>query len=193
MSNCSPFIIVLSQLETSVLSARARSGRGQHRDVIRARIVLAAATGRPNAAIATDLGISIDTVRKWRRRFAAHGISGLDDLPRSGRPRTFTPVQVAQVKALACTLPAETGLPLSRWSGTELAAEVRARSIAEAISASTVQRWLRADAIKPWQHRSWIFPRDRDRDFAAKAARVLDLYRRCWQDEPLGPTKWAGS
>ena len=110
----SPFVIVLSQLEISVLTARARSGRGPHRDVIRARIVLAAAAGRPNAATATDLGISVDTVRKWRRRFATDGISGLEDLPRSGRPRRFTPVQVAQVKALACTLPAETGLPLSR-------------------------------------------------------------------------------
>jgi len=69
--------------------------------------------------------------------------------------------------------------------GHPLAAEVQSRSIAEAISASTVRRWLRADAIKPWQHRSWIFPRDRD--FAAKAARVLGLYGRCWQGEPLGP------
>ncbi len=181
----SPFVIVLSQLEISVLTARARSGRGPHRDVIRARIVLAAAAGRPNAATATDLGISVDTVRKWRRRFATDGISGLEDLPRSGRPRRFTPVQVAQVKALACTLPAETGLPLSRWSGTELAAEVRARGVAQTISASTVRRWLNADAIKPWQHRSWIFPRDPD--FAARAARVLDLYERCWQGEPLGP------
>jgi len=181
----SPFVIVLSQLEISVLTARARSGRGQHRDVIRARIVLAAAAGHPNAAIATDLGISVDTVRKWRRRFATDGVSGLEDLPRSGRPRRFIPVQVAQVKALACPLPAETGLPLSRWSSTELAAEVRARGVVQTISASTVRRWLNADAIKPWQHRSWIFPRDPD--FAAKAARVLDLYERCWQGEPLGP------
>ncbi len=181
----SPFVIGLSQLEISVLTARARSGRGQGRDVIRARTVLAAAAGRPNASIATDLGVSVDTVRKGRRRFAAGGISGLEDLPRSGRPRRFTSVQVAQVKALACTLPAGTGLPLSRWSSTELATEVRARGVAQRISASTVRRWLHADAIKPWQHRSWIFPRDPD--FAAKAARVLDLYVRCWQGEPLGP------
>ena len=55
----------------------------------------------------------------------------------------------------------------------------------EAISASTVRRWLAADAIKPWQHRSWIFPRDPD--FATKAARVLDLYERRWHDADLGP------
>jgi hypothetical protein len=52
------------------------------------------------------------------------------------------------------------------------------------VSASTVRRWLAADAIKPWQHRSWIFPRDPD--FAAKAARVLDLYQRVWDGAVLG-------
>ena len=53
------------------------------------------------------------------------------------------------------------------------------------ISSSTVRRWLHADAIKPWRYRSWIFPRDPD--FAAKAARVLDLYARTWNGVPLGP------
>jgi hypothetical protein len=47
-----------------------------------------------------------------------------------------------------------------------------------------VRRWLTVDALKSWQHRSWIFPRDRD--FAVKAARVLDLYARVWDGEPLG-------
>ena len=57
--------------------------------------------------------------------------------------------------------------------------------MAEAISPATVRRWLAADAIKPWQHRSWIFPRDPD--FATKAARVLDLYARRWEGQPLDP------
>jgi len=180
----SPCLVVLTALEKKVLTARARSGTGQHRDVLRARVVLAAAAGTTNAGIARELRIGVDTVRKWRTRFAARGMPGLGDLPRSGRPRQFTPVQVAQVKALACTLPAETGLPLSRWSSTELAAEAVTRGVAPAISASSVRRWLAADAIKPWQHRSWIFPRDPD--FPAKAARVLDLYERSWQGQPLG-------
>ncbi len=55
----------------------------------------------------------------------------------------------------------------------------------ESVSSSTVRRWLAADAIKPWQYRSWIFPRDPD--FATKAARVLDLYERIWEGRPLGP------
>jgi transposase len=185
MAMSSPYVITLSLLDGSVLHARARSSTAAHRDVIRARIVLAAAEGAANTEIAAEVGVHVDTVRKWRRRFAMAGLSGLEDRPRSGRRRTFTPVQVAEVKALACTLPAETGQPLSRWSSTDLAAEVITRGIAEMISAATVRRWLAGDAIKPWQHRSWIFPRDPD--FATKAARVLDLYARQWRGQPLGP------
>ncbi len=188
MAISSPFVIVLTPVEEAVLSARARAGRSEHRDVVRARIVLAAAAGQTNDAIASRLGVCLDTVRKWRKRFAARGLPGLDDLPRAGRPRRFTPVQVAQVKALACTLPAETGLPLSRWSSAELAAEVITRGLLESVSPATVRRWLDADAIKPWQHRSWIFPRDPD--FAGKAARVLDLYARQWDGQPLGPDEY---
>jgi transposase len=174
MAMKSPFVIALSPLDESVLCARARSSTSAHRDVIRARIVLAAADGATNTEIAAEVGVHVDTVRKWRRRFVAAGVGGLDDLPRSGRRRVFTPVQVAEVKALACTLPAETGAPLSRWSSADLATEAITRGLAETISAATVRRWLAADAIKPWQHRSWIFPRDPD--FGIKAARVLDLY-----------------
>jgi len=61
---------------------------------------------------------------------------------------------------MACSLPAEHGVPLSRWSSAELAREAVTRGICEQISDVTVWRWLSADAIRPWQHRSWIFPRD---------------------------------
>ena len=184
----SPDVIVLTVVDEAVLTARARAGRSEHRDVVRAQIVLAAAAEQPNEVIAVAVGVCVDTVRKWRRRFAARGLAGLDDLPRTGRPRRFTPVQVAQVKALACTLPAETGVPISRWSAAELAAEVITRGVLESVSPASVRRWLAADAIKPWQHRSWIFPRDPD--FAVKAARVLDLYARHWGGRPLGPDEY---
>jgi hypothetical protein len=86
---------------------------------------------------------------------------------------------------MACALPAEQGEPLSRWSAAELAREAVARGIVEQISGVTVWRWLSADAIKPWQHRSWIFPRDPR--FAEKAGRVLDLYQGRWEGELLHP------
>ncbi len=180
----SPFVIILSATEKAVLDARANSARAEHRMVIRAKIVLAAAQGHTNAAIAAESGMHIDTVRKWRRRFCRQRIDGLADLRRSGRPAEFTPAQVAEVKALACTAPADSGVPLARWSTAELATEAVRQGLAETISPSTVGRWLAADAIKPWQHRSWIFPRDPD--FAAKAARVLDLYQRRWEGVELG-------
>ncbi len=179
----SPSVVVLSAAVRRVLVARARRVSGPHRDVVRARIVLAAAAGCPNAVIAARLGIHVDTVRKWRRRFCQHGLAGLTDRPRSGRPRGFSAAQVAEVKALACQLPAETGTALARWSCPELAREAARRGIVGAVSASSVRRWLAADALKPWQHRSWIFPRDPD--FAVKAARVLDLYERVWDGRPL--------
>ena len=72
----------------------------------------------------------------------------------------FPPEVVVQVKALACELPAQTDLPLSRFSRQDLVKEVVARGIVAHISGATIWRWLDQDAIRPWQHRSWIFPRD---------------------------------
>jgi transposase len=183
----SPYQIVLSGKEQAVLMARARSVRGAFRDRLRAQIVLAAAAGMANAAIARDLGVCADTVRKWRRRFAAARLAGLKDSPRSGRPSVFTAADRAEAVALACALPAETGVPLSRWSCPELARELAARCQIAA-SASTIGRWLAADALKPWQHRSWISVRDPQ--FAAEAARVLDLYARVWDGAPLGESDY---
>ena len=87
------------------------------------------------------------------------------------------------VKAIACELPARLGLPLSRLHVPDIRAEVIRRGLAASISDTTIWRWLSEDAIKPWTHRSWIFPRDPD--FAAKAARVLDLYAGEWEGRPL--------
>jgi transposase len=179
----SPYLVVLSADEEPVLMARARSVRSPYRDRLRARIVLAAAAGMANAAIAVHLDVHVDTVRKWRRRFVAARLSGLKDAPRSGRPPVFTAADRAEAVALACALPAESGLPLSRWSCPELARELATRCQIVA-SASTIRRWLASDALKPWQHRSWISVRDPA--FAAKAARVLDLYAGMWDGAPLG-------
>ena len=89
------------------------------------------------------------------------------------------------MKAIACQLPSERGLPLSRFSSSEIAREAVARGIVEQVSGATVWRWLAEDAIRPWNHRSWIFPRDPD--FRAKAARVLDLYAGCFEGKLLHP------
>jgi hypothetical protein len=90
---------------------------------------------------------------------------------------------VVQVKALACELPYKHGIPLSRFSIDEIRREVIARGIVAQISGTTLWRWLNEDAIRPWQYRSWIFPRDPA--FEEKASRVLDLYEGVWEGKPL--------
>lgn len=97
-------------------------------------------------------------------------------------PELFPPEVVVTVKALACEPP--TCGPLARWSTSELAAAAHRSGLVASISGSTIWRWLHEDAIRPWFHRSWIFPRDPD--FARKAGRILDLYERIWEGQPLG-------
>jgi hypothetical protein len=104
------------------------------------------------------------------------------DHVREGHP-TFPPGEHSQIKAIACEAVAETGTPLSRQSTQDVTQRVCA-ILDRPISCSTVWRILDAAAIKPWQYQHWIFPRDRD--FAAKAQRILDLYAGFWYGEPLG-------
>ena len=92
------------------------------------------------------------------------------------------------MKAIACQLPSERGVPLSRFSSAEIAREAVARGIVEQVSGATVWRWLAEDAIRPWNYRSWIFPRDPD--FRAKAGRLLDLYAGRFEGKLLHPGEY---
>ena len=179
-------LVTLTAAERKALKKRIRGTRTAWRDRLRAQIVLAAAMGRSNARIARDLRISQDTARKWRGRFADRGLEGLSDLPRPGRPRQISAEVRAAVVALACQLPAVTGVPLAHWTGPELAAELAARGLVSSpVSASSVLRILAEHPVKPWQYQSWIYPRDPD--FEARAKVTLDLYQGFYQGEPLGP------
>lgn len=100
----------------------------------------------------------------------------------------FPPSVVVQVKALACELPWESGTALSRFSTRDVAREAVSRGIVASVSNATIWRWLSADAIRPWQFRSWIFPRDPD--FEEKANRVLDLYHGKWRNRRLKPDEY---
>jgi transposase len=178
--------VTLTAAGRKTLKKRVRGAKTCWRDRQRAQIVLAAARGRANARIAADLSAGADTVRKWRGRFAERGLPGLEDLPRPGRPRRITEEDRAAVVALACQLPAATGVPLSRWTGPELAAELMAQGLAsEPMSVSSLLRILAENPVKPWRYQSWIFPRDPD--FAAKAKVILDLYQGFYQGTRLQP------
>ncbi len=103
--------------------------------------------------------------------------------PAGEDPARFPPLVVVEVKALACQLPTELGVPRSRLHVPDIRSEVLRRGIVASVSDSTIWRWLSQDAIRPWTFRSWIFPRDPD--FEPKAARALDLYERRWKGRRL--------
>jgi DDE superfamily endonuclease len=105
--------------------------------------------------------------------------------PEAGVEPAFPPSVVVEVKRLACESPRTAGVPLARWSVRELQREVTTRGIVATIGGTTVWRWLAEDAIRPWRHRSWLFPRDPN--FAAKAGPILDLYAGQWDGAPLSP------
>jgi transposase len=179
----SPFEIVLTLAERAELERRARSYTAAYAVVVRAKIVLLAAEGLENTQVAARLDVHVNVVSRWRGRFAREGLGGLGDRRRPGRPRVFPAAVVAEVKAMACEPPEDRDVPQSRWSASDLAAQAVEEGLVESVARSTVQRWLDADAIRPWRYRSWIFPRDPD--FAVKAGRVLDLYQRIWDGAEL--------
>jgi transposase len=181
----SPFQVRLTASERKLLKRWVRTPTAPYRQVLRAKVVLLAAAGHGNAHIAERLQVTGNTVRKWRRRFSQQGLVGLRDRPRSGRPRRFPAAVVAEAKAIACELPATRGTPTSRWSLADLRDELLITGLVEEISTTTLWRWLAEDAIRPWQHRSWVFPRAPD--FAAKAGVALDLYQRRFQGRQLEP------
>lgn len=171
--------------EVCQLTAWVRAGTTPQRLVRRARLILGAAAGLGSRALARQERMSRTTVRRWVGRFATERGDGLQDRPRSGRPKMITPATRALVVAMACERPAQREVPLRRYSLSELTVELGNRLPSEhsAPSRTTIWRVLTHDALRPWRYRSWIFPRDRH--FLELAGPVLDLYACRWQGRPL--------
>jgi transposase/transposase-like protein len=132
-----------------------------HRE--RARIVLAIADGAGTSAAARMVGVSRPTVIKWRERFAARGLAGLDDRPRSGRPKTIDDAQI-----IAATLePPPAALAVTHWSSRLLAKQL-------GISDATVARAWRAYRVQPWRRETFKF--STDPELEAKVRDVVGLY-----------------
>ncbi|MFC4986845.1 IS630 family transposase [Saliphagus infecundisoli] len=177
-----PAQITLSYLERTHLEAVVRRATASQRDVFRSRIVLLAARSYNNTQIARQLSCTRKTVRKWRNRYADSGRAGLVDKPRPGRPRIYPDSTRALITALACELPANRQLPLSRLSSADIHAQAT-HEVNPCPARSTIAAWLKQAAIKPWTVASWVTPRDPQ--FKQKAGRVCDLYTGKWEDEPL--------
>ena len=181
--------ITLSGKEKQDLRQAKRAGRKDARLVIRILILLLADQGKTLAATAASLGCSEQTVLNQRKRFvqrrAEGAVAALQDLPRSGRPVVYSATQRALVTVTVCATLCEHDLPLSRFSVADLLRVVHRQASLAALSRSTLARYLRQDALKPWPYRYWLFPRDPE--FVPRACVVLDLYAGFWEGQPLGP------
>jgi transposase len=149
------------QTELEALAGRRRTAQGLAK---RARIVLAAAEGRDNKAIARSLGADENTVGKWRRRFAEHHLDGLYDEPRSGAPRRIEDDEIAEIVRLTL----ETTPPdATHWS-------LRSMATAVGHAPSTVHRLWKAFCLQP--HRSDTFKLSTDPLFVEKVRDIVGLY-----------------
>jgi putative transposase len=157
-------LMTVTARQGRVLDQIVRASSSPQALALRARVVLAAATGTSNRQIALQLGVTRNLVQSWRGRWAAasdallaaelEGGDGderalqavvrgvLADAPRSGAPPTFTPEQLCRIMALACTPPSDAGRPISHWTPRELADEAVIQSIVPRISARSVGRLL---------------------------------------------------
>jgi putative transposase len=144
--------VMLREKEQEALMRITTRPRSEQRQVLRARLVLAAAHGHSNAQIARDLDINVDRVRLWRERWV--GWQGIDletlsvierlqDAPRPGAPLQITVEQRCQMVAVACEAPSKTGRPISQWTGREIADELMARGIVQQISPRHAGRLLK--------------------------------------------------
>lgn len=142
-----PAELQLDEEERNELEALVRRHSTSQQIAQRARMILGAAEGKRNAQIARDLGVCVDTVRKWRMHWLGMQAVSLEDLDvserladvsRPGRPSQITAEQTCQMIALACEQPKER--PISHWTGREIAEEVMARGIVPKISARHAAR-----------------------------------------------------
>jgi transposase len=140
MTRQSPYVIKLSAVDRAVLEKRARSYAARYADVVRAKIVLLSADGHQNTAIAARLGVHVNMVRTWRKRFFEAGLDGLADRPRPGRPRSVSS-KVAKVSAMDGR-----EVPPTSWSLTEPTAQAVAEGVVVPVSRPGATR--RADQVR---------------------------------------------
>jgi|SRR5579862_3140860 len=143
--------IVLSEEERTELERRVRARTSAQQGAQRAAMVLRAAEGAANTAIAAAVGVSSHTVGQWRTRFAAERLAGLRDRPHCPPPRRYGPPAQAAIVVLACQAPAELGWEgQTQWSVVDLAQYIKEHPELDlgAPSKSTIGRILQAHDLR---------------------------------------------
>ena len=162
--------IEIAPEDRRVLEKWAGARAAERRLVDRARIVLLAGEGRPAAEIAERVGCGLETAKRWRQRYERHGLEGLRDLPKSGRPLTHDHEIRARLIALACTRPpaTEEGVRRERWTYRELGEQV-------GMSESQAHAILAAADLRPHLTEQWVMS-ELGPEFDVQAAEVCGLY-----------------
>lgn len=163
--------ITLLGCERRALQRTVRAHTSEQRAALRARIVLLAAQGHNNCEVAFLLDCHVQTVRKWRARFAQERLMGLRDLARPGRPSAF---EAGVRHAAIATLLGPAPEPYARWTLDQAAEALTKRGIVQAISRETLSRWLRTFDLKPHRCRYWL--NSKDPAFQEKMDRIVALY-----------------
>src|SRR5712692_4451754 len=178
--------IILSQNARTDLQAVARAHSTPQSLALRARIVLRAAElDRPtNLNIGHELGCSNLTVGKWRRRYLALGLPGLQDAMRAGRPRTIASPTRVQVISVASALPQAQDRTVTRWTLDEIVATLLDALHTDTISRSSIWRILQDVDLKPHKSEYWL--NSHDEDFDAKAQTICQLYAKAIESYKQG-------
>ena len=151
-----PDPVSLIEIERTALERLIRRHTTAQQVALRGRIILEANAGKNNSQIARELGVSVETVRAWRKRWLALQNIALADLsvqerlrdvPRPGRRSQITAEQICQVMAMACEQPKDR--PISQWTGREIADEVMRRGIIKQISPRHAARLLKKGISSP--------------------------------------------
>lgn len=193
--------VVITERQQAVLRKMSTATTVAKRLVQRATLILLAFAGMDNRDIAQRVGLERHQIGLWRRRWQRafndlvriectedppaqlrHAIEAvLSDEPRPGCPGKFTAEQITLLFALACEPPAKSGLPITHWTGAELAAEASKRGIVESISVSQVNRLLREAELQPHRSRYWLNTTEKDPElFQAQVHMVCA----CYHDAP---------
>lgn len=165
------------------LESILRRGTTEVRLHRRARMVVLAASGMTVTEIAAELETSRSRVSIWLGRYANEGVRGLEDRPRSGRPKAISPLERHRVLAAACQAPRELGRERDLWSHEALSDAVVDSELVRSISASTVGRILRAAEIKPHLVKMWCH--SKDPEYQAKLEDIVGLYLDRPHGEPV--------
>jgi transposase len=193
--------VVITERQQEVLRKLSTATTVAKRLVQRATIILLAFAGMDNQNIAQQVGLERHQIGVWRRRWQQafnnlvriectedapaklrHAIEALlTDEPRPGSPGKFTAEQITLLFALACEPPEKSGLPITHWTGAELAAEASKRGIFESISVSQVNRLLREAELQPHRSRYWLNTTEKDPEQFQMQVQIVCA---CYHDAP---------